>query len=527
MIASPAMAVPASPSAGPAARWYVRLRDLTGWRADGTGVLAGAAAALALPPFFCIPVLLLSFPTLMALIGGAANRRVAFRRGFWFGFGLNVAGLYWITEAILLEAARYWWFVPIAVPGLSALMALFIAAACAFAKGFLRGLPRLLAFAAAWTVMDLLRQFLLTGFPWNPLASIWAIPGLAGDIMLQPVAWIGTPGVTALTVFLACLPVLRPFAWGVGACAMVVWAALGWMHLSEHPDRASALNVVLVQGNIPQGQKFDRRFLRTTWDTYLRLTHEGVEAAHKAMPGDPVVVVWPETASVALLADDAAARQSIAEAAEGNPTLIGSVRFGEDGRPRNSLIAMDGQGGVQDFYDKWHLVPGGEFAPGWLPFAVQLVPGGGFVPGPGPRTLDLPGLPPFAPLICYEAIFPAQIVNEIQRPAWIVNITNDAWFGQSTGPHQHLAAVRMRAVEEGLPIMRAANTGITVGYDAYGHQVARMNQGQAGFLLVRLPGPLAPTFFSRYGLIVPALLTIMLLLAAIICGRHKIRAWPL
>jgi apolipoprotein N-acyltransferase len=157
-------------------------------------------------------------------------------------------------------------------------------------------------------------------------------------------------------------------------------------------------------------------------------------------------------------------------------------------------------------YDKWHLVPFGEYEPGWFPAPFQVVPGGGFRPGPGPRTLHVPGLPPVGPLICYEAIFSGQVVDAADRPAWLVNITNDAWFGNSTGPRQHLAAARMRAVEEGLPLMRAANTGISAAFDPRGHVLARLGMDRAGVLVVDLPPALPPTLFAQLGLWIPALI---------------------
>jgi apolipoprotein N-acyltransferase len=207
------------------------------------------------------------------------------------------------------------------------------------------------------------------------------------------------------------------------------------------------------------------------------------------------------------------------------PALVGSVRFDAAGRPRNSLMALLGAGPPAAIYDKWHLVPFGEYEPSWFPLAFQVVPGGGFASGPGPATLHVPGLPPVGALICYEAIFPGQVVDEADRPDWLVNVTNDAWFGNSTGPRQHLAAARMRAVEEGLPLMRAANTGITAGFDAFGHELGRLGMGQPGVRVLALPGRLPPTPFARFGLAVPAGLAVLVLLAgslpATLAGRRR------
>jgi len=277
--------------------------------------------------------------------------------------------------------------------------------------------------------------------------------------------------------------------------------------------------VVLVQGNIEQGHKWDSAYVREIFQRHLDLTRDGVARAGKG----PVVVIWPETASPYLVETDANARAAISEAAgaeaAGVPALIGGVRFDAGQRPRNSLMALVGAGPPVALYDKWHLVPFGEYQPGWVPLAGLMEPGDGFAAGPGPRTLRLPGLPAFGPLICYEAIFPAEIVDPRDRPDWLVNVTNDAWFGNSTGPRQHLAAARLRAVEEGLPLMRAANTGISAAFDAFGREQARLGMNQTGVLVTPLPGHLQPTPFSRFGLLIPGLLAA---LAAVLGG-----IWPM
>jgi apolipoprotein N-acyltransferase len=230
-------------------------------------------------------------------------------------------------------------------------------------------------------------------------------------------------------------------------------------------------------------------------------------------------VVWPETASPFLL--DAAALQAIAAAGHDETELAGAVRFDEDDRPRNSLFAVTGAGSVAGVYDKWHLVPFGEYQPSWAQVGIQLVPGGGFASGPGPRTLRIPGVPPVGPLICYEAIFPGQVVDEADRPDWMVNVTNDAWFGTSAGPRQHLAAARMRAVEEGLPLMRAANTGITAAFDGRGHEITRIGMELTGFHTVTLPGPLPRTIFAQFGLLLPGGLALSSLIAGILASRRR------
>ena len=484
-----------------------------GWRADGAALGFGLLSALALPPLHVLPALLVAVPGLLTLVGSAARVRGAFRRGFVFGFGHHLVGLYWITEAILLESARYWWFVPIAVPALSAMMALFIAVPAAAARVAPPGWRRVAVFGGMWVLADLARQYVGTGFPWNPWGSVWAIPGALGDVMIQPAAWVGTPGLTLATVLLAALPVLGWRGWAAGGATLALWASAGLWQLADPEPPAPGMVAVLVQGNVAQGAKWDRNTAATTFERYLRLSAAGVAEAGAR----PAVVVWPETSSPYWLQFDAGARGAIADAIRpARGAIIGSLTLAKDGPPSdpdnlpyNTLVALQPDGAVGSLYSKWHLVPFGEYAPTWVPLAIKVVPGRfGF--GQGPATLRLPGVPPFGGMICYEAIFPAQVVDEADRPDWLVNITNDAWFGNSTGPRQHLAAVRLRAVEEGLPVLRAANTGITAGFDSRGRELGRLPREQPGVLTLPIPGKRPPTSFSRLGLVVPGLLAMAL-----------------
>jgi len=491
-----------------------RMLNLCGWRLAGATALFGVLAALALPPFHILPALLLAVPALIALLGAQPQGWAAFRVGFWFGFGHHVVGLYWITEAILIESARYWWLVPIAVPALAAVMALFIAAACVVARWFPQGWPRVAGLVGAWGIAELVRQFLATGFPWNPWGSAWAVPGAIGDVMLQPAALIGVHGLTLLTIAIAATPILGRRAMAGAGAVLLFWTGAGVWRLHQETPAAPGLTVVLVQGNVPQGQKWDRGFVAAIFERYLTLTRDAL-----ARVDGPAVVVWPETASPYLLEHDAVARAMIADASrrvDGSvaPALIGTVRFNADQRPMNSLAVMIGAGPPVDVYDKAHLVPFGEYQPAWLPLPLEFGPGG-FVPGPGRRTMKVAGLPPFSPLICYEVIFPSFVVDPVDRPQWMVTITNDAWFGNSTGPRQHLAAARMRAVEEGLPIMRAANTGISGGYDARGRELGRISLGITDTIALQLPGPMPRTVFGQLGLAVPAGMSLCMIAVAI------------
>ena len=214
-------------------RLQSRLAALRGLRADMAALGLGALAAAALPPFHVIPVLLVSVPGLLVLLDAARSPMVAARRGWWFGLGHHVLGLYWVTEAILFEAARFWWLVPLAVPALAAALAVFIAAACLVARCAPRGWPRVVALAGAWVLADLARQFVLTGFPWNPWGSVWEIPGPVGDVFIQPAAWIGVHGLTLATLLLAAVPVLG-WRWrAAGAALLAAWGAFGLIRLQQ------------------------------------------------------------------------------------------------------------------------------------------------------------------------------------------------------------------------------------------------------------------------------------------------------
>ncbi len=498
-----------------------------GWRADLVALALGALSALALPPLGAVPVLLVSFPGLLTLLDAAPRARTAFRRGYVFGFGHHLVGLYWITEAILVKADQFWWLVPFAVPVTAAGLAPFIALPCAASRLAPAGWRRALLFAGLWTLADIARQFVLTGFPWNPLGSVWALSGALGDVMIQPASAVGVHGLTLATLLVATVPVLGRRATLAAVAVLLSWAGFGIVRLAKPQPGAPGLTVVVAQGNVSEAEKHDRAWAVATFRHYLDLTRRGMAAGPGGGEGGRVVV-WPETASPFLLTQDADARLAIAEAARagGAPalaSLVGTVRFDAAGRPRNSLVAILPDGSIGATYDKAHLVPFGEYVPSWLPL-MQLVPGGGFAPGPGIVTQHVAGMPPFGVLICYETIFPSQVVDTADRPDWLVEVTNDAWFGLGTGPRQHLASARMRAVEEGLPLVRAANTGISAAFDSFGREQGRLGLERAGTLVLPLPGHLPPTAYARLGLLIPILLSLAMAGLGLGMGRRKAAA---
>ena len=479
--------------------WDISLAFLAA-RPLARAFLWGLVSALALPPLHLLPVLLFSIPAFLTLIAGAKSWKHAALIGWMFGFGLNLGGLYWITEPILTEAATFWWLVPFAAPLLACAVAFYtIIPALAAYVVKKPGLGRLLVFSGTWVLSNLIQQFAFSGFPWNLWGTDWAIPGILGDIFIQPAAVFGVHGLTLLTVFLAGLPQFRRRGFVALIAILLVWAGFGAWRL-QTPVQPTDIKLALVQPNFPVPGSFDRASLLARWQRLLSMSNAGIHAGASA-------IIWPEAASPWLLDTDTAARQQLAQVTGTTPILAGSLRAVSNTDYRNSLVVTAGPGPALAVYDKWKLVPFGEYTPKWIP--VKIIPsalGSGFTPGTGPKTLHIPGLPPFGPLICYEAIFTGQVVDEKDRPDWLVNVTDDAWFGNSAGPRQHFADARLRAVEEGVPLARDANSGISAVFNAFGHVEALLPLNTQAVLVIPLPGHLPQTLYARLGLTLPAML---------------------
>ena len=371
------------------------------------------------------------------------------------------------------------------------------------------GLPRLLVFSGAWVVSDLIRQFAFTGFPWNLWGTDWTIPGTLGNIFIQPAAIFGVHGLTLLTVFLAGLPLFKRRGLLVLVAALLVWAGFGIWRL-QTPVKPTGITVAMVQPDFPVPGSYDRAALISRWQRLLAMSRAGLQAGADT-------VIWPEGSSPWLLDSDPVARAQLAAVTGTTPILAGSLRVAGPNDFRNSLVVTEGPVPPVAVYDKWKLVPFGEYMPRWIP--VKITPdvlGTGFTPGPGPKTLHVPGLPPFGPLICYEDIFTGEIVDEKDRPSWLVTITDDAWFGNSAGPRQHFVNARLRAVEEGLPLARDANSGISAMIDAFGRVDSYLPLDRQGVLVAELPGKLPPTIYARLGLEIPAAMAIFTVLAGLL-----------
>jgi apolipoprotein N-acyltransferase len=508
--------------------WF---RNLPPWQARTSLFAAGAASALAMPPVNAWPLMALGFGyALLRLEAAPVRLRTQFADGWLFGAGYFAVSLHWIAFAFLVEAETYLWMMPFMLAALALGMALYWGIAAVAARLVAReGLPLALAFAASLGIAEWLRGVLFTGFP-------WAAPGLAADGMgavAQAASLVGMTGLTLMIALWAMLPavLLAHRRWRLSAMFLLAllpafWAFGAWREMLPEPPPAAGVKVRIVQPDIPQGEKWTSENARPIFDRLMALSRTGADGSDLSGIS---IVVWPESALPFLVDESAeAAREIAALLGEEQSLAMGAIRRDPKGVKgasfHNSLLVFSGDGAVSAHYDKWRLVPGGEFLPfEWLlePLGfrrVVTVPGS-FAAGGGPGTGRFPGAPDAAALICYEAVFPDFLYPRGRRPGWLLNVTNDAWFGNSAGPYQHLAQARMRAIEEGLPVVRAANTGISAVIDARGRIVAKLDLGQAGQIDSPLPSALEATPYSRIGSLWLALLAAVALATAAMMTR--------
>jgi len=467
---------------------------LTGkWRSFGLFAALGALAGTGQAPlgwaWFAVAVLALAF-ALFALV--PAPRSAAWR-GWALGVGYVVATMFWIVEPFFVDPLRHGVLAPIALFAHAGGFALFWAAAFGFAAVLGRGrIERALWAATLLAAVELLRSHLWTGFPWALVGHIWV-----GHPQMHLAAIFGPHGLSLFTTFAAAMPVL----FGVKRAALGVLCTLallalpipyGLWRLSLPEEPRAPVTVRLVQPNAAQHLKWRQEMIPQFFDRLLALSSEPPEGP------EPDLVVWPETSLAYLLAPGNGTAQTVAAAARGAYVVVGNQRReGDAGDARNSLSVITPGADVSAWYNKSHLVPFGEYMPGasllgsWAPGGLAEAAMSGFVPGDGLRLIELgPGLGEVLPLICYEAIFAEELIAA-PRPDWILHITNDAWFGRIAGPYQHLAQTRLRAVEQGVPMLRAANTGVSAVIDAHGRVLASLPLGEAGKLDVALPPRLA------------------------------------
>jgi len=513
-----------------------------GWRRWLIAFAAGALSALAMAPFNAWPILFVTFPILVWLIDGAALGRwggvlIAASTGWWFGFGYFVAGLYWIGFAFLVDAPTFGWMLPFAVIGLPAILAIYTGLGVALARlMWTRGAVRILALGVALTATEWLRGHLFTGFPWNtfgyaitsplPLAQVSSIIGIWGLTFI------------AVVVFAAPATLIDDRAetrwrWLPFFAGLVVLGGLGgWgmLRLQHTPTRlVPDVHLRIMQPNLPQDVRFNYGARKQVMERYIALS-DRASGPHAADVHAATHLIWPESPFPFFLTREPDALAQIAKLLSPSTVLItGAMRLAEPVDPANphaynSIYVIDHDGSILALYDKVHLVPFGEYLPfehvlehwGLQELTKQR---GGFLPGDRRRLLKVPGAPPALPLICYEVIFPGDVSPPGDRAGWIVNVTNDGWFGISTGPYQHFQQARVRAIEEGLPIVRAANTGISAVIDPLGRILSALPLGVEGVLDSPLPQPVGIPIYARVG---DAPAAIIVAIALLIVVRRRL-----
>jgi apolipoprotein N-acyltransferase len=511
----------------------------SGWRRRLIALAAGATGALAMAPFNFFLALAIPMTVAVWLIDGCAETRQmppgrrfrlglpvaasrAFGVGWWWGFGYFLAGLWWLGAAFLVEADEFAWALPLGVVGLPAALAIFPGLGFLLARlMWAPGPGRIFALAAGLSLAEWLRGNVLTGFPWNTFGM-----ALGGNLVTAQLAsLIGLYGLTVIAILIFSTPAVLgekstrqgarrrlPPAIAAAVLAFAGICAFGALRLVTTPKPVAGVKLRIMQPNLAQDAKFRPDNKARILARYLTLSARGAGLDQSGLD-DVTVLVWPESAFPFILARDAAALAEIGAVLPQDTVLVtGAARADDEarrsapGRARyfNAIQVIASGGHILDSYDKVHLVPFGEYLPFQTAFDLlglrQLVHiPGGFEAGPKRRILDVPGLPAVAPLICYEAIFPGEVVpSGVPRPGLLLNVTNDGWFGATTGPYQHFAQARLRAIEEGLPLVRAANSGISAIVDPYGRVLAELPLGAEGVLDGDLPETIAPPVFARF-----------------------------
>lgn len=446
--------------------------------------LSGALAVAALPPINILPLMFISLGILIFQIADAKNTKQAFLRGWLWGLGYFMVGLYWINVALTVDWPRFAWLIPLCAIGLPAVVALYagLAAAGTYVAANFTPRPRLaviLLFPIIWTLTEILRGHALSGFPWNSIGTAFT----DFSALFQILSVIGIYGagfviclITSLGLAAFESPQHQKKWMGAAVLIVIAVAVFGALRLEQKMDVQRTVNVRIVQPNISQEQK---------WDPASRQENFGKLLLPTAQPAEliPDLVVWPEASIPYLLSEVPEARQAIGNYLPRGATLTaGTIRRDPNGQYFNSVEYLNSRGEITNHYDKFHLVPFGEYVPfgKYIPLPV-VTAFSGLGRGPGPQTQIANNIK-ISPLVCYEAIFPGEVTNPNNHPDLLVNVTNDGWYGNTIGPYQHLAQARARAVEEGIPLVRSANTGISAIVDRYGRVQKSLPYGEDGLI---------------------------------------------
>lgn len=520
----------------------------------GLCFVTGALSILSMSPWFIWPILFFTLPVFIHVLDknyiqltNTHNTRYVnlpvktrfmkgFTLGWFFGFGYFLAGFYWIYHAFLVERALFGWLIPFVVPLLPAFLAVFYAVAVGVAFVFWRtGWYRLLLLAVCFALTEWGRGIIFTGFPWHLMGYSLT----ASDLLAQNAALIGINGLTFLVILFFSLPFalwqyfIRPknqnglstgtgnstvyYLAGVSLLVLCMGIYGGWRLSGKVERHPSGMQLALVQPNILQKDKWDKSKVSLILTTYLELTRKAASGIRKsrkqqdAANNPPALIIWPESALPFLLRQEKQLLRELGQILPDNTLLVtGNIRFDDiqqrQGEPRayNSILVINGAGKVTSIFDKKHLVMFGEYTPMRSFFEMlglrRLVQvRGAFKAGDSPRYMQLHNIPPMGPLICFEAMFPTEVIDKPYRPHWFLNLTNDGWYGLSDGPYQHFHQSRIRALEQGLPMVRVANTGISAVIDPYGKIENYLHLGKRGVLIQSLPAKNPPTLYARYG----------------------------
>jgi apolipoprotein N-acyltransferase len=482
-----------------------------------TSFLWGALAGASFPPVSFFAFMALGFSAFVYELHKEESARIAFFRGLVFGVGYFITSTYWVALSFQPVGLGSW--VPLVIVSFAFVLAFFPAIACGlsvlFKKFGLASRPLFIGgFTFFWSLCEWLRGHIFTGFPWNLNGYVWDLP------ILQSTAWVGIYGLSIATTWAACV-------WACGnkkiiamTCIsfLLIWGA-GTFRLKNSPGQTEVY-MRLVQPSIQQSTKWQQKHLEDNMRKHMVLSQLPSKLPLQA-------IIWPEAA----IAYDLTGPQIQSTLQDIIPPhgvlLLGGIRREQNEKKEillfNSLFALNNKGNILRFYDKAHLVPFGEYVPFKSFFPIQKLTEGitDYTEGEGLKTLHVEKIPPFAPLICYEAVFPGQVINFHERPRWILNLTNDAWYGNSSGPYQHLAIVRVRAIEEGLPMVRVANSGISAVISPHGEILEKLKLYDVGVLDFYLPNPIEKTFYGQYHDVIYGLMMLGLLCFLITLRRRN------
>ncbi len=471
--------------------------------------LLGALTTLGFAPYFWWPVPLVTTAIFFYFINQASFKK-ALKLGFFFGTGLGAISMHWLTNALMIDGGQFWFFCPFVWIGFGLFFGVYWAIPSGVAALYPSGIRRWLAFSGAFVIFEWVRSWAFTGFPWNPIGNIWDYTAV-----LQMASVVGVYGLSGITL-------LTFTAFGLGLKKKLPWimlglflglTGLGALRLSAaDSEHVWGTHLRLVQPNIPQTLKWNPQKAHENTEKIIQLSRtDSDKITH---------ILWPETAVPYLLDLEVEERLNLMRALpQGSVLITGAMREADPAyhNVANSIFIMDDLTDIQGVYDKTHLVPFGEYMPfrEYLPIQKIVPIAADMVAGPKVMTKPVLNTLPASLLVCYEVIFSGQVVDKAHRPAWIFNATNDGWYGLSNGPYQHLAMTRMRAVEEGLPVVRAANTGISAVIDPYGRVIKSLPLGEEGVIDADLPSALPPTIYAQFGVKVPLILALILMALSI------------